>query len=146
MARYIFKRLKQMTDQGWDENFERFLGTSSRRHLRFAALSARGMSAPIINVSWKGPNWQVGAMDGIRDLACFAVSPVAHISGHIDRNGLSVSITSRQSASAREGLLLRIVDQLGCGPIERTLMCEAYSAGVDGSAHIRPEDIAVTGG
>ena len=26
VARYIFKRLKEMTDQGWDENFERFIG------------------------------------------------------------------------------------------------------------------------
>jgi hypothetical protein len=123
----IFARFKTMIDQGWHENFERLLGRAPARHLRFAALDARGRSAPIVNVSWKGAHWRLGADDAIRDVACFAVSPVVHVSGHIDRNGLSVSITSNQSTAARKDLLRRIVAGIGGGPVERVLMFDGHS-------------------
>jgi hypothetical protein len=121
VSRIISERLKEMTDQGWDENFERLLGKNPRRHARFAALRARGLSAPILSVSWKGAQWQLGGDDRIRDVACFGASPVVHISGHIDRNGLSLSVTSSQSAATRERLLRGIVARLNGGPVTRVL-------------------------
>ena len=116
VARRISKRSREMIDEGWDKNFERFLGGDPKRHLRFASLHARGLSTPVLSVSWKGSHWHVGGRDGIRDVACFAVSSVAHISGHIDRNGLSVSIASNQSPGAREVLLQRVISLLGAEP------------------------------
>jgi hypothetical protein len=113
VAGRISKRLREMIDEGWDENFERFLGNEPKRHLRLASLHARGLSTPVLSVSWKGSHWHVGGTDGIRDVACFAVSSVAHISGHIDRNGLSVSVASTQSPDAREVLLQRVISLLG---------------------------------
>lgn len=113
VARSVSRRLKFMIDQGWNENFERFLGRNPKRHLRFATLRTRGRSAPIVSVSWKGDQWQLGGDDGIRDLACFAVSTVAHVSGHVDRNGLSISVASIQSDSERADFLHRINDRLG---------------------------------
>ena len=70
----------------------------------------------MISVSWKGADWRLGGQDGIRDVTCFAASPIAHVSGHIDQNGLSLSLTSNQSTAARVDLLQRIADVLGCGP------------------------------
>jgi hypothetical protein len=121
VARRISKRLKEMIDEGWDENFERFLGNDPKRHLRLASLHARGLSTPVLSVSWKGSHWHVGGMDGIRDVACFAVSSVAHISGHIDRNGLSVSVASTQLPDAREVLLRRLITLIGGEPGARLL-------------------------
>jgi hypothetical protein len=113
MARSISRRLKQMIEQGWDQNFERFLGNDPRRHLRFAARHARRRSAPVVSVSWKGTGWRVGGENGIRDAACFAVSPAAHISGHIDRNGLSLSAASSRSGAQCEDLLRRLARRIG---------------------------------
>jgi hypothetical protein len=127
VARRIFERQSVMMDEGWDENFERFLGNSSRRHLRFAGLHALGMSAPTLSVSWKGVHSELGGEDGIRDLACFAVSPVTHVSAHIDRNGLSVSLASSQSAEARENLLRRLTVRLGGGAVERVLTFDGHA-------------------
>lgn len=128
VGRRVAKRLKEMTSRGWDQNFDRFLGKDPARHLRFATLHARGQSAPIISISWKGADWPIGAEDGIRDLACFAASPVAHVSAHIDRNGLSLSVASRQSAAEREELLRRVADRLGGGPVD-------YVLGFDENSH-----------
>jgi hypothetical protein len=110
-ARSIATRLKNMTDQGWDTNFERFLGNSPK-YLRFQARHADGHRAQIVSVSWKGADWQLGGGDGVRDLACFAVSPAWHISAHSDRNGLSVSVASSGPAAAREDLVRRLANQL----------------------------------
>src|ERR1700719_2576290 len=73
VAPLVAARLKEMINQRWDENFEGFLGRNPSRHLRFAALRARGLHPPVITVSWKGAHWGWGAEDGIRDAACFAV-------------------------------------------------------------------------
>ena len=127
VAHLVAARLKEMINQRWDENFERFLGNNPSRHLRFAALRARGLHPPVITVSWKGAHWGWGAEDGIRDVACFAVPSAAHISSHIDRNGLSLSVTSKQPAAMREDLLRRIVARLGCGTVERILSFEGHS-------------------
>ena len=81
LARHIHDRTKLMIDRGWNDNFERFLGSSPRRHHLFAALHARGQPTPIVSVSWKGRHWRLGRHDGLRDVACFAVSPAIHISG-----------------------------------------------------------------
>ena len=129
LAHLVAVRLKEMINQRWDENFERFLGRNPSRHLRFAALRARGRYPPVITVSWKGAHWGWGAEDGIRDAACFAVPSAAHISSHIDRNGLSLSVTSKQSAAMREDLLRRIVVRLGCGTVERILSFDGHSCG-----------------
>ena len=86
-----------------------------------------GDIAPVITVSWKGAHWGWGAEDGIRDAACFAVPSAAHISSHIDRNGLSLSVTSKQPAAMREDLLRRIIARLGCGTVERILSFEGHS-------------------
>jgi hypothetical protein len=127
VARLVAARLKEMINQRWDENFERFLGKNPSRHLRFAALRARGLHPPIITVSWKGAHWRWGAEDGIRDAACFAVPSAVHISSHIDRNGLSLSVTSKQPAAMREDLLRRIVARLDCAAIERILSFDGHS-------------------
>jgi hypothetical protein len=119
VARHLAKRLKDMIDQSWDENFDRFLGDNPKRHLRFAAHGAQGRSAPIISVSWKGIHCDLGSEDGVRDVCCFAVSPAAHLSAHIDSNGLSLSLASRQSDAAREGFLRRVAAHLGYRSIGR---------------------------
>jgi len=119
IAGSISRRLKRMIDRGWDENFERFLGDDPKRHLRFSAHRIRRPSQPIVSVSWKGTDWRLGSEDAIRDVACFAISPVAHISAHIDRNGLSVSVASARSGAGREDLLGRLTDRMG---VETTRM------------------------
>ncbi len=56
MARSIAERLKTMTDQGWDENFERFLesGIPSGIYYFLRYRGRRGRSAPIINCVVEG--------------------------------------------------------------------------------------------
>jgi hypothetical protein len=127
LANRIARRLEVMIAQGWDENFDRFVGHEPRRHHRFAALHASGYAAPILSISWKPTNWRIGGDDGIRDVACFAVSPTAHVSAHIDRSGLSLSVTSKQTPAAREDLLRRIAAQLGVGSAERVLAFDGHS-------------------
>jgi hypothetical protein len=112
VATKLSKRMKSMINEGWDINFDRFIGSNPKRHLRLAALHARGISTPMLNISWKGSGWQVGGPDGLRDVTCFALSFMVHVSGHIDRNGMSLSVASRQSPSARDHLLRSIVDKL----------------------------------
>lgn len=121
VAERIAGRLDAMIASGWDKNFDRFIGTKPQRHSRFAALQGGGNAAPIVSVSWKRADWQIGGNDGVRDVACFAASPIVHISGHLDRNGLSLSIASRQSPAAREELLHRIVTRLGVDVPQRIL-------------------------
>jgi hypothetical protein len=116
LARSIFDRLTSMIDRGWDSNFDRFVGSSPRRHHWLARLHARGRHAPIVSVSWKGSHWELGRQDKIRNIACFALSPTLHISGHLDWTGMSLSVASRQSADSRRDLLSRIVHQ-ACGKI-----------------------------
>ena len=116
LARSIFDRLSLMIDRGWDSNFDRFVGSSPRRHHWLAQLHARARHAPIVSVSWKGSHWELGRQDKIRDIACFALSPTLHISGHLDWTGMSLSVASRQSADNRRDLLRRIVHQ-ACGKI-----------------------------
>jgi hypothetical protein len=114
-------RQRQMIAKGWDANFERFLGTNPKRHLHFARLHARGLGAPMLTVSWKGDDWRLGGKDNIHDIACFANSTAVHISSHLDQNGLSVSVTSGQSATEREDLLRRIIVELGADVTERVM-------------------------
>src|SRR5580704_17279110 len=113
IARRIEGRLKTMIAQGWDINFDRFLGNNPRRHLRFATACARGRATPVVSISWKGMAWQLGGEEGINDEACFAMSPLAHVSAHLDQNGLSLSVASRHPAVQRDKLLLRIAQWLG---------------------------------
>ena len=113
IARRIEGRLKTMIAQGWDINFDRFLGNNPRRHLRFATACARGRAAPVISISWKGLAWQLGGEEGIHDVACFAMSSLAHVSAHLDQNGLSLSVASSHPAVERDKLLLRIDQWLG---------------------------------
>lgn len=127
VARRIVVRQREMIDQGWNANFERFLGNNPRRHLRFAAIRARGTSAPMITVSWKGDGWRLGDKDNVYDVACFANSTAIHVSSHLDQNGLSVSITSGQSAAARVELLRRIVAKLGADATGRVLTFNGHS-------------------
>jgi hypothetical protein len=127
VARRIAARQKTMIEQGWDANFARFLSGNPKRHLRFAALHARGLSAPMITVSWKGDGWRFGGKDNIRDIACFAKSTAVHVSSHLDQNGLSVSVTSSQSAAAREDLLRRIVVELGAVATGKVLTLSDHS-------------------
>jgi hypothetical protein len=113
VARCIEGRLKTMIAQGWDINFDRFLGNNPRRHLRFATACARGRATPVVSISWKGMAWQLGGEEGIHDVACFAMSPLAHVSAHLDQNGLSLSVASSHPAVQRDKLLLRIAQWLG---------------------------------
>ena len=131
LARHIHDRTSLMIDRGWNDNFERFLGSSPRRHRLLAALHARGQPTPIVSVSWKGRHWQLGGQDGLRDIACFAVSPTIHISGHVDRIGMSLSVTSRQSVSEREDFLHRLADRFDGDTPKRILHfngCDVDSA------------------
>jgi hypothetical protein len=127
VARGIAVRQRQMIDQGWHANFERFLGNNPKRHLRFAALRARNKSAPMVTVSWKGDGWRLGDKDGIGDVACFANSTTVHVSSHVDQNGLSVSVTSAQSPATREDLLRRIIIKLGANPLGKVLTYSGQS-------------------
>jgi hypothetical protein len=115
IARRIERRLKKMIAHGWDINFDRFLGNNPQRHLRFATACAHRRQAPVISISWKGMNWQLGGEEGIHDVACFAMSPIAHVSAHLDQNGLSLSVASSHPAVQRDKLLLRIDHWLGDG-------------------------------
>ena len=124
VATKVSKRIKSMIDEGWDINFDRFIGSNPKRHLRLASLHARGVSTPMLNISWKGSGWQVGGPDEIRDVACFALSSMIHVSGHIDRNGMSLSLASRQSPSARDHLLRSIINQLTEGRLALPLSNE----------------------
>lgn len=132
LARSIGPRLKQMTDHGWDGNFERFLGNYPKRHARFAGLRASGQSAPIVSVSWKGLDWRLGGEDGIRDVACFAVSPVVHISAHVDRNGLSLSVASSQPPTVREDFLRRVNDRLAGGTVKHVYAFDGHRPSATG--------------
>lgn len=123
IAGKIAERLKYMVERRWDDNFDRFLSPSPDRHLRFASLSAR-RPPPIITISWKGTHFDLGGQDGIRDICCFSASPPIHISGHIDNNGLSLSLTSRQPETKREDLLQRLMNKLGVETPERVLRSE----------------------
>lgn len=107
VARRIAARQRVMLAQGWDHNLQRFIGSGPLRRGVFAALEARGLSAPTVSVSWKGvyPDLGVG---GVSDIACFAGSSVAHVSAHMDANGLSISVASRLSTADREDVLKRI--------------------------------------
>jgi hypothetical protein len=127
LARKIAARRRKMVTQGWAENFERFLGSKSGRHIRFAKLCARGQSAPMITVSWKGQDWCLGGNNDIRDVACFAKSTAVHVSSHLDQNGLSLSVTSTQSADARKDLLHRIVTALGANATREILTFDGRS-------------------
>lgn len=111
LARSIFERLSSLIDRGWDRNFDRFLGSGPRRHHWFARLHASGRSAPIVSLSWKGSHWELGCQDKIRDIACFALSSTLHISAHLDWTGMSLSLTSTQSADDRRDLLHRVAHQ-----------------------------------
>jgi hypothetical protein len=121
LARSIFDRLSSMIDRGWDRNFDRFLGSSPRRHCWFARLHARGRSAPIVSLSWKGSRWELGRHDKTRDVACFALSSTVHISAHLDWTGMSLSVTSTQSADDRRDFLHRVVHQFSRKMPDRTL-------------------------
>jgi hypothetical protein len=125
IARKIAERLKYMIDRRWDDNFDRFLSPSPDRHLRFASLHAR-RAAPIITISWKGTHFDLGGQDNIRDICCFSTSPPIHISGHIDNNGLSLSLTSRQSEAKREDLLQRLMNKLGADSPDWLLRSEGH--------------------
>ncbi len=127
LARTIFDRLMSMINQGWNDNFERFLGGSPQRHRRFAMLNARGRPAPIVSVSWKGRYWNLGGENTIRDAACFAVSPTLHVSGHIDQTGMSLSVTSKQSTTERQDLLRRLVLTLCGSTAERILTFDGHA-------------------
>jgi hypothetical protein len=115
LARRISARLRAMAESGWDENLQRFLGTDPRRHIRFARIQRRRRSSPAVTVSWKGFQ-HLGAGDGLRDVACCAASSAMHISSHADRNGLSISVASRQSRAERVAFLELVAQRLECSP------------------------------
>jgi hypothetical protein len=121
LALSIFDRLASMINRGWNDNFEWFLGSSPQRHHWLAARHAAGRPAPIVSVSWKDHRRELGGNDKIRDVACFALSPTLHISGHLDRMGISLSITSTQTENERLYLLRRLVNRLSGETPDRIL-------------------------
>lgn len=112
LARAIGRRLSQLGDQGWDRNLERLLGDDPRRHARFARVEANRPADPNITISWKGHHPAIG-QGVLRDVACFAAGPTLHVSAHSDASGLSLSVTSRQTASERHELLRHIARLIG---------------------------------
>ena len=139
VARCIEGRLKTMIAQGWDINFDRFLGNNPRRHLRFATACVRGRATPVISISWKGMAWQLGGEEGIHDVACFAMSPLAHVSAHLDQNGLSLSVASSHPAVRRDKLLLRIDQWLGDTETRNVHTFDGRVLATDGSDRRRRE-------
>jgi hypothetical protein len=129
VARRIGDRQRTMMNQAWDQHLERFVGHDPTHHLRFARLEARGLSAPTISVSWKGRYPGLGGENAIDHVACFAASRIAHVSAHVDANGLSLSLASRQSPAAREDLLRRIVGTLDDGAPARVLTLATIPTG-----------------
>ena len=126
LARSIFNRLTEMTNQGWNENFERLLGPRPQRHRWFSWLDARGLRGAIVSISWKDYRWEIDGQNKIRDIACFALSPTLHISGHHDRTGVSLSVTSQQSANERQDFLHRLVNHLSEETPDRILTFDGY--------------------
>jgi hypothetical protein len=116
LADRIMRRMKTLGEAGWDRNLERLLSRNPSRHRRFAAIEAKRPPDPNLTVSWKGLHDRIGADNGPKDVACFAAAPTLHVSAHADANGLSVSVTSRQSEQDRRRLLERIAEHLGCAP------------------------------
>jgi hypothetical protein len=117
LACRIFDRLTSMINRGWNENFENFLSNNPQRHHLFAALHDLGRPAPIISISWKEHRWALDRYDKVQDIACFALSPTLHISGHVDWTGASLSITSKQPMNDRLDLLRRLTHRLsGAAP------------------------------
>jgi hypothetical protein len=124
LARSIFSRLSSMINRGWNDNFERLLGNNPRRHRWFAWLDARGLRGAMVSVSWKDYRWEIDGHNKISDVACFALSPTLHVSGHVDQAGISLSVTSKQLANERGYLLQRLVHLLSGDSPERILMCD----------------------
>jgi ubiquinone biosynthesis protein COQ4 len=114
VASAIGRRLQLLANRGWDRNLERLLGSNPARHARFARIEARRSIDPNITISWKGHQADFGTKDGPRAVACFAAAPTLHVSAHTDADGLSLSVTSRQSVAERNALLIRIARLLGC--------------------------------
>ena len=121
LARSISDRLTFMINRGWNDNFERLLGNNPQRHRWFSWLDAHGWRGAIVSLSWKDYRWEIDGHQTIQDIACFALSPTLHISGHCDRTGVSLSVTSGQAANEREDLLSRLVNYLSEDTVERIL-------------------------
>jgi hypothetical protein len=121
LARSISDRLTFMINRGWNDNFERLLGPNPQRHRWFSWLDAHGWRGAIVSLSWKDYRWEIDGHQKIQDIACFALSPTLHISGHCDWTGVSLSVTSRQAANEREDLLRRLVNYLSEDMVQRIL-------------------------
>jgi hypothetical protein len=126
LSQEIARRVQRMRRLGWDANLDRFLGHDPRRHHRFAAIRARGRGDAAITVSWKGRH-SLG--EGVHHAACFAGSPALHVSAHADDNGLSISVTSRQSAPQRARLLEDMLARLGLKSGRMFQMDEVFQPG-----------------
>ena len=111
----ISQRTRALAAEGFDRNLDRFLGGDPLRHRMFSAVRALGPADPTVVVSWKGRH----ELGGMSRTACFAGSPTLHVSAHADRNGLSISVSSRQSAAARGELLQGVAERLGLQAFNR---------------------------
>ena len=111
LSRHLSSRLRRMREMDWDQGLDRLIGHNARRHAFFAATRARSQPDPSIVVSWKGAVELGGG--GLRDVACFAAAPTAHVSAHTDLLGLSISLTSPHPPATRAALLESIAHHLG---------------------------------
>ena len=128
LAAHIDGRQRRMRQEGWDLQLERLIGRDPVRHLRFAALETRGVADPRINISWKGVHPELAGGGRARDIACFSRGAGAHLSAHVDANGLSLSLSSTQSAADREALLIGVATTLGDRSVARVLTLDGLPA------------------
>ncbi|MFC6792274.1 hypothetical protein ACFQE0_23505 [Methylobacterium komagatae] len=112
MARTISARARRLADEDWDGNLNRLIGRDPRRHHAMAWLKRRETCDPALTVSWKSRPASLGGHSGVRDVACFAASRGTHVSAHLDDDGLSISLTSRLSETARANALTALLRSL----------------------------------
>lgn len=116
LAAHISRKARKMVDEDWDGNLNRLLGQNAAHHRRMAQMRTGRSSTPTLTVSWKARPSPLGVGDGLRDIACFSSTPGAHVSAHRDGNGLSLSLTDRQTRAERGATLARLLGHLGVAP------------------------------
>lgn len=116
LAVRISRKARKMVDEDWDRNLNRLLGRNAAHHRRMAQMRTGRSSTPTLTVSWKARPSPLGIGDGVRDIACFSLTPGAHVSAHRDGNGLSLSLTDRHTRAERSATLALLLGHLGVAP------------------------------
>lgn len=138
-ARSIATRARRLVDEDWDGNLNRLIGQSPLRYRLMAQLKSRQSCNPTLTVSWKPRPVSFGQAGSVQDVACFAASSGTHVSAHLDRNGLSLSLTSGQAETDRVAMFDDLLHGLGVRSSARYLhFADPVAAGEPAAARGRP--------